>query len=278
MRNARRDLGKGITMNAALAAHMAPLEDLDDDFLEYAQTKAENFGGAYAYKAPEGILEVALDAVVSKPNYFDILKEAEQNLDEKKWEEAKTILEEVIDNSDYLPGDENAHIRLARAYRGLEDTSREIEMLQLITEMESDRLEATSRLLTLAIEENDWSSAKRWAQATLAINPMSRLPWQALFDAEEELDQPREAIKAGNVLVELEVPNIAETHYRLSRIHFSQRTLSQAKRHILLALESAPRYREAFELLKEIQAEENKSASPEKRPESLLDLSFPEIE
>ncbi|MEM9158024.1 MAG: tetratricopeptide repeat protein [Verrucomicrobiota bacterium] len=278
MRALLRDLGKGVTMNDALAARMAPLETLDDEFLVYAQELAADFGAAFAYKAPENILQQALDAISDKPNYYELLEEANTLLGEKKWTQAKDLLEDLVSKAEYLPGDENAHILLAQAYRGLEDTANEISTLQLIAENEGDRLSPPLRLLSLALEENDWNAAKRWANAALAIDPMIRHPWEALLDAEQNLGNATEAIKAGKVLIELDVPNLAEIHYRLSLLHKQEQDLDSAKRNVLLALESAPRYRAAFKLLKEIQAEEAQALPTEETTEPLIDATLLNIE
>jgi len=70
-------------------------------------------------------------------------------------------------------------------------------------------------------------------------------------EAHEALKQRKEAINTYETLLALTPPDPAEVHFRLARLLHEDRSPS-AKRHVLLSLEEAPRYRAAQQLLLEI--------------------------
>ena len=60
-----------------------------------------------------------------------------------------------------------------------------------------------------------------------------------------------QAIAACRALLELDPPDPAETHYKMAKLLYLQADPT-AKRHVLQALEEAPRYRDALQLLVDI--------------------------
>ncbi|MGK0241216.1 MAG: hypothetical protein ACI92G_004708, partial [Candidatus Pelagisphaera sp.] len=71
------------------------------------------------------------------------------------------------------------------------------------------------------------------------------------------------AIETGNVLLELDPPDIAMVHYHLAR-QYQRKEPEAARRHTLMALEEAPRFRLAYELLNDLnkgQPQQNPSAT-----------------
>ena len=90
------------------------------------------------------------------------------------------------------------------------------------------------------------------ADRLLAVNPLLPVVHRERAAAAERLDRPQEAIDAYRALLVLGPQNPAEVNYRLARLLRSHNELSSAKRHVLAALEDAPRYRDAHRLLLEI--------------------------
>ncbi|MDX1563830.1 MAG: hypothetical protein R3236_00425, partial [Phycisphaeraceae bacterium] len=70
-------------------------------------------------------------------------------------------------------------------------------------------------------------------------------------EATEATDQ---AIKAYRTLLKLKVPDRVRVHFRLARM-LKTAEPTQARHHVLRALEEAPRFREAQNLLKELAKE-----------------------
>ena len=220
MRAVLLDLADGLSMNDALAARVAPLEELDERFLAHAREKAEQLGGSYSLtRASENLLEKAVAVLDLKPNYFKEMETIEPLIEAENWAEARERLEAIIGESGYLPSGENGHELLAYVYRQLGETDLERDALEQIATQEGNRLEPVVRLLEIALEQDDSPSVVRWANAWIAIRPIAVEPWRALFTTHARFQYDSEAIPAGNVLLALDPPDIAKVHYELARQH-----------------------------------------------------------
>lgn len=273
MRKVLDDLAEGIKINDALIAHMDSMDTLEEDFLLYAQSEARKLGGEYRLQEPEGLVEGAMALIDSRPSYSKAFDAAMALLEAEKWAEARAAFEALSEKAGYIPGEKNPLAPLARVYRELDETALEIQTLSLIASQEGDRLDVVSRLAEIASENQDWPDLSNWAQAWLAINPMAETPWRHLLKASESLSHHRPAIAAGQSLLTLEPPDLASLHYRVARQQMAAEPAA-ARRSVLMALEEAPRFRQAYDLLLELQAA--RPAEPERAPslapESLLDL------
>lgn len=256
-------LADGETMNEALDKHVAPLDELDEKFLAQARSKAEALGGSYSLQRAEGMLEMAIELVTPKANYFKEIEGIQPLIEAEDWTAARDKLEVIVSKSGYLAGAENAHSLLAHVYRQLDDLDSERDTLTLIATQEGNRLEPVVRLLEIAIEQDDPPAIIRWANASIAIKPMAIEPWRALFTTHARFQYEASAIETGNVLLELDPPDIAMVHYRLAR-QYQRKEPDAARRHTLMALEEAPRFRLAYELLNDLNKRQvqRKSSAP----------------
>jgi hypothetical protein len=250
-----RALGEGIAPNDALTQSFGPLDALDARFTRFAQDKAKKLGGGFDLSRTEKTGFAAMFVQMNPRNFHVRLQEARKLAGEKDWAAAKKILVELTAGGAYLPGEQNAHTLLAQVCAALDDTAGERAALLTIASREADAIDAITRLLALAEEEKNWPDTVRWAEAWLAINPLAPTPWRSLLTAHEALaDQHsdnaarRSAVAAGNTLLQLTPPDLAAVHYRVAR-QLQTLDASAARRHVLLALAEAPRYRAAYELL-----------------------------
>ena len=96
----------------------------------------------------------------------------------------------------------------------------------------------------------------------MAVYPMlAQLYWQ-LGRANEELGRDKQAIESYKRLLLLDPADPAEVNYRLGRLLLAKDP-AEAKRHVLMALAEAPRFREAHHLLLKIINEAHEQAAPE---------------
>ena len=143
---------------------------------------------------------------------------------------------------------------LARAQRNLGDTAGERSPLREWAVRDADAIDAFTRLIELDLEAQDWPAVEDDARRLLALNPLLRTPHLALGKAAQEQGKNAGAIAAFNSLLTLDPVNPADIHFRLGQLH-ADTDADKAKRHVLLALEEAPRFRSAHELLLEITKE-----------------------
>jgi len=88
----------------------------------------------------------------------------------------------------------------------------------------------------------------------LAINPLIATPYTALAEAGAASGQNDVAIDANRKLLLLNPPDAVKVHFQLARLlHTRGDSENEAKRQVLQALEDAPRYRDAQQLLLEIE-------------------------
>ena len=108
------------------------------------------------------------------------------------------------------------------------------------------------RLTELSSQAGDWEATRKLAQRWLAVSPLQPAPHRIAAKAAEELQDLGLAIGSYRVMLLLEPIDIADLHLRLATALQRNGDLANAKRHALLALEEAPRFRAAHRRLLEI--------------------------
>ena len=103
----------------------------------------------------------------------------------------------------------------------------------------------------------DWEMVRVNAERFLAVNPLIPLPYRYLAQASESLGEVEAAIGAHRALLQLDPANPAAVHFALARALHQAGEPTDARRHVLLALEDAPRFRAALDLLLQVQEGES---------------------
>nr|WP_246462448.1 peptidase MA family metallohydrolase [Pelagicoccus albus] len=253
LRELLQDLGKGEETNAAIAKRFAPLPELDLAFAEFAKAEASKLAGEFRFQTQQSPLATAIQITGPKTDYSSALQEGWRLLEEEDWENAAERLQDLIEKAGYLTGSENAHWPLAVAYRKLGERESEIATLEAITRHEGSQLKPLVRLLELSQEEQDAAASLKWANQWIAINPMAETPWRALLEAASDIEQDNYSAEAARSLIALDPPDSPALHYQLAEI-LQDSDPTQAKRHVLMALQDAPRFQKAYHLLNELQA------------------------
>ncbi len=252
------DLADGGQINAAIAKHAAPIEEIEEQFEAFARKRAENLAPEMDFEQPEkeqfdpADYVMLLEWIEGNPNNFWALTlYAKTLLASSKWTEAKEPLEKLIDLYPQYAGDDNAYRLLAEAHRQLGETEQEKDVLSKLAKISSDASYAYARLVEIAMETEDWQSVLRYGEKSMAVYPMlAQLHWQ-LGRANEELGHQEQAVKSYRRLLLLDPADPADVNYRLGRL-LLEKDPAGAKRYVLTALAEAPRFREAHRLLLKI--------------------------
>jgi tetratricopeptide (TPR) repeat protein len=244
------ELGSGTEINAAISKHTEPMEKLDKDFAQFARERAENLAPELNFKKPglEGLAKLEMELGADSKNYHILLQLAREAIRKKDWEKAKAPLQKVIKLFPAQRGSDNAYSILGEVHRRLGETNEERQVLTQLAGIESDATDAYQRLMELNRSAADWEGVAANAGRYIAVNPLVELPYRYLAEASEALKQPDTAIASYQTLLRLDPPDPAGTHFKLARLLQPKDEVS-AKRHLLQALEEAPRYREAHKLL-----------------------------
>jgi tetratricopeptide (TPR) repeat protein len=193
----------------------------------------------------------------NKANYWTLLEQATQSVSKKKWQAAKAPLNKLIELYPNQSGPNNAYAMLATVHRNLSETPEERVALEKWAAQAADALEAYSRLMELAESAKEWKTVTQNADRFLAVNPLLPQPYRFLAAASEELGETHQAIGAYEKLLLLDPADPADVHFRVARLmHLNNDPAAQ--RHVVQALEEAPRFRAAHRLLLQLA-----QASPE---------------
>jgi tetratricopeptide (TPR) repeat protein len=248
------DLGEGTGINEAIRQHCAPLDEIEKAFAEFARERAQALAPELDWKKPEPeeMRDPDLAWVLAHgKNYYWLMHQASDLLEQEKWEEAKKPLEESLRYYPGQTGTGNAYELLAYAHRQLQQTNDERRVLSQWAERENDAVDAFYRLMVLAEAAGDWKDVLLNARRYLAVNPLRAQPHEFLGKASEQLGQTDEAIAAYRVLLRLDAHDPADTHFRLARLLHARKD-PEARMHVVRALEEAPRFRAAHRLFLDI--------------------------
>ena len=261
-----RDLREGQEINQAIAKCTLPLAELEKQFTAFVRARAENLApGADLDEPPTEDTEAEKLAweKLHPNNYYVRLRKARELMESKHWAEARAAVTSLAAAYHGERRAENPLWLEAETERNLNDTNAEWATLQALDEQESDFVDLQLRLIELAGARRDWPAETKYAERLLQINPLIAAPYRALAEAGVASDNREQAIEAYRKLLLLDPPDPAETHFDLARLlHARGGAESEAKRHVLQALEDAPRYRDAQRLLLEIEAASAKGENP----------------
>jgi tetratricopeptide (TPR) repeat protein len=263
------DLAEGGQINNAISTYAAPMKDIEQQFEKFARKRAENLAPQVDFEQPEKGQVDPTDRVAlaewlkEHPNNFWALTQyAKALLANRQWAEAKKPLEKLIKLYPQYSGEDNAYLLLAEAHRQLGETQQEQDILSKLAMISSDATYAYSRLLEIATEKEDWQQVVKNGEKSMAVYPMlAQLHWQ-LGRANEELGRDEQAIESYKRLLLLDPADPAEVNYRLGRLLLAKDPAA-AKKHVLMALAEAPRFREGHRLLLKIINEAREQAAPE---------------
>ncbi|WP_233216521.1 tetratricopeptide repeat protein [Blastopirellula marina] len=248
------DLGKGLQINDALARHAAPLDGLDAAFEKYIRARATSFAPEASF-AVEELPPFTNSAewkvwIEQHPNNFLALQQyAMALLREEEWQAAQEPVDKLLQFAPDYAGEGNALRMKAKIHQAQGETEAETEVLEHLADLSSDVLDVYRRLAELHTDQENWQAVVVDAKRILAVNPLTPEPHQLLAQAGERLEDREVAIEGLQTLTRMDPYDPADVHYRVALLLQQTGKLDEARRHVLLALEEAPRYRDAHKLL-----------------------------
>ncbi len=262
LRNVLTDLAAGLPINTALDRRCEPLANMEPAFEAYCRQRAEALAPGTDFSKPDlaGLLNADNDEfevwVREHPKSFiGAMANAEKQLAERDWAEAETALKKLIQLYPNYIGGDNAYEKLARVYRELKRPTDETATLMQFTKLDGSAVAARLRLIELQKSAADWTGLSQTATGLLAVDPLLKAGYEATAQSAEQLKQPEQAVAALERILLLEPDDLADTHYRLAKALQSVGRAKDARRQVLMALEEAPRFRAAQELLLQLARE-----------------------
>jgi len=249
----------GMDTNAAIANHTTAMANIEREFAQFARERAESLGRGLDWSQPPAELVASGDearlakwAEERPDNFHALLWRARRAAEARDWREVPPLLRPVVERHPQHAGAESAWRLLAQAHRELGDTAAEQAALDALAAADGAAADAFLRLMELARDEEDWEGLALNARRFLAVNPLVAPPYRQLGQASAQLGDLPAAIEAYRTLLELDPQNPATEHYQLARWLHQTGDHASARLHVLRALEEAPRFREALNLLQDI--------------------------
>jgi tetratricopeptide (TPR) repeat protein len=257
LRQVLAELGESVAINEALARHTEPIGKLDESFAQWLKGRAEGLGKDVDWERPKLDLDAGSGAmrswVDSRPNSFwGWLGYGRALVAERKFKDAVEPLNKAASLYPTYGEPGGPWVLLAGVYRQLGDGKAERDMLEKHVALNAEAVEPRIRLMELAAGEKDWKAVGETASQLLGINPLIAAPHKYVAMAAEALGDRAKAIEARRTLLMLDPLDKADHHYRLAKLLAEDNQLPAAKREVLQALEDAPRFRDAHQLLLEL--------------------------
>ncbi len=256
LRGVLTDLRDGREINAALEKNVAPLAQLEQDFAAFVHERVDRLAPGLDWEKPGPTLldpDAAEDLAAWQKkhpdNYWALTARARQLAEEKKWAEARTVLARIAELNPSEKGGDTPYRPLVAVLRELGDTAAERAALTKWAAIDDEATEAYLRLMELGAADKDWPTVARNAERFLRVNPLVAPPWRYFAQASTATGDTSNAINALRTLLQLDPPDPAAAHFQLAQLLQKTGAVDEARRQTLLALEEAPRYREALKLL-----------------------------
>jgi len=234
------------------------MDEFDEKFDEYLRTR---FAGPLdAVREPEPIegrqehsLDTFLERAGEEPGDFAAQLEAGQALIQAgRLDEAETFLDRAKSLFPEYVGASSPYILLARIYRLRGELPQAIQELEELTQRNGDHYPALMELAALNDSLGEKRAAADALNRAMYVYPLEMNTHRRLAELSADLGDWQRAIRERRAVVALGPVDRAESLYQLARAYFSARDLDRARRSVLRALEIAPGFEEAQELLLEI--------------------------
>ncbi|MEZ6123952.1 MAG: tetratricopeptide repeat protein [Planctomycetaceae bacterium] len=271
-----QSLNDGLVINDALDRHTGGLENLDAGFEAYLHEVAEQFAPGVDFTvadesagnpaSPEDADSSPEDKKTNPAvrNYTLELQAAAQLVKAGQLAEASEVLKSLVELFPEDPGHSGARPLLATVLGRQGKTDEQIAVLTKHLEYTADDLPSALQLLTLRVDGQQWPEAVKTGQLVMAIDPLQPEATRQLLQAASKTDDSGSAIQLLHAVLELEPADAARTHFQLAELQQASDPVA-ARRHVLLALEQAPRYREAHQLLLKLVGETKNDNAAERR-------------
>ncbi len=253
LRSILDELGKGLQINDAIARHAAPLDAIDAGFQKFIQDRAKNFAPEADFETedlPPPRLEELKAWLKEHPNSFAGLRlYAEVLIREEKYAAANEFVDKLMELAPDYAGDGSPLPLKARILKESGETQQELAVLNQLAELRADAVDVYQRLAEIHAEAGDWEAVAVNARRLRAVNPLTQEPYLLLAEAGEQMDDAQVAIEGLSTIARLNPYDPADVHFRLAEHLHEADQDEKARQHVLWALEEAPRYQDALQLL-----------------------------
>ncbi len=255
-------LAQGLSAQDSLQRHAGTIEQLDKAFVEFARRRALQWGEQADFESRE--LPAANDEeswslfLKEHPNHIAALEgRIEHLIKQQQWSSALELLERL---QSLIPEDASisgVYALKARIHQAQGDVSQERMALVQLVNRNADATDALERLLDIDKQAERWSDVLLWSEELLSVKPFIDSTYRSRAEAAQRMSQPLISASCWRAILQLDPIDPAEANLRYAEALATLGDFALAKRHALMAIEEAPRYREALMLYRQLMEKES---------------------
>lgn len=235
------------------------LGDFEEEFEAHLKRRFGKSATAVGEEAPAapGDLAAARAAVARRPGRFEprmILGRA--LFDGGRFEDAARHFDAALDLFPEYGGADGPHWHLARIREQEGDLAAATRHYQAAVRLNESHYEARVALARLLDQADDKAAAGEALRDAAHVHPYSIADRERAAELLEEAGRLKDAETERRAALALDPVDKASAHFRLARVLHRQGDRPGARRAVLAALELAPNYEEALELLLELRRRE----------------------
>jgi tetratricopeptide (TPR) repeat protein len=229
--------------------------DFDREFNSYIRAKVDKY-----VKALETGWENLSLAQMSKEETFAKAAEQPDNFvlniragfgyyTDGNFDKALPHLKRSVELFPYQSGAGNAYEPLAEIYLKQGNKAAAAEMLEGLIKVDENNYGALKKLAQLKLDGGDKTRALEFLRMSFYVNPFEHAAHTMAGNLHLEGSGSEPAVREFQIALAAGPPNIAEAHYNVARAYLAAGKTVEAKRSVLRALEAAPGFDKAQELL-----------------------------
>ncbi len=168
---------------------------------------------------------------------------------EEAYDDAKVYLEIAYDMLPSYTGYPSPPLVLSQIYEAEENREEQLRWLELLLENLQHDYASAMILAEAALEEGNDERAAYYIDRALQVDPYRNDVHELKARYADLIDDPQLAVTEYEVLVKLEINDPVEAHTNLAEAYIRNGQRDEARQNVLSALEIAPSYRRAQEVL-----------------------------
>lgn len=226
--------------------------DFDREFIAYVETKARPLQQALSTQS-NVVASMSKDEVVKQLELRDTfalrIRAAELFAADGDTTTAATHYIRALELFPYVTGKGNPYETLAKLLEQKGDREQAALVLEKLVSKDENNLEALKTVARLRSALGQKQQALDALVASFYISPFDYYLHKQAGELSVELKNYPQALTEFQAALALQPPNIAEANYNVATAYHALGRQPEAKRAVLRALEAAPRYEKAQELL-----------------------------